>query len=250
MAISFNEIPRTALRPFIYVEIDSSRAGAPGTAFRSLLIGQSLAGTVAANTPYLVTSAEAAAVASGRGSILAGMVASFRRQAPLAEVWAIGLADAGGATQRTFTVTVGAGATAAGAIALYVAGRRIEVGVAAGAAVATIATAIADGINAQTGLPATAGSAAGVVTITARNAGAASDLDVRDSYHPDEALPAGVTLAIVATVPGATDPDITDALDALGDEQYNVIASAYSGATSMTALETELESALGSGPDK
>ena len=39
---------------------------------------------------------------------------------------------------------------------------------------------------------------------------------------------------------GATDPDIEDALDAVTDERFNVIAHPYNAAASMTALETEL----------
>ena len=45
------QVPANALVPFTYVEIDPSRAGSSGAAFRSLLIGQRLAsGTVAAGS--------------------------------------------------------------------------------------------------------------------------------------------------------------------------------------------------------
>ena len=58
MAVTFNQVPANALVPFTYVEIDPSRAGSIGAAFRSLLIGQRLAsGTVAAGVPTPVGSA-------------------------------------------------------------------------------------------------------------------------------------------------------------------------------------------------
>ena len=86
----------------------------------------------------------------------------------------------------------------------------------------------------------TSASSAAVVTLTNRNAGAALDIDVRLNYQPDETLPPGVALTIAAGTTGATDPDIQDALDAVDDERFNVIAHPYNAAASMVALEAEL----------
>lgn len=89
-------------------------------------------------------------------------------------------------------------------------------------------------------LPVTSAVAAAVVTLTARHGGAATDLDVRLSYHAGEALPPGVAITIAETTAGATDPDIDAAFDALPDEKYDMIVLPYSGAASMVKLETEL----------
>ena len=83
------------------------------------------------------------------------------------------------------------------------------------------------------------------MTLTARNAGASGDVDVRHSYQPDESLPAGVALTIAVATAGATDPDISDALDAVVDERFNVLAHPYNAAAAMTTLETELAARWG-----
>ena len=227
MPISFDSIPANARVPFVFVEIDSSRAGAGGVDFKSLLIGQRLStGAVEPGIPTPIANAAAAGAAFGRGSLLHGMALAFRRQNPLGDPWAVALDDAVSSTKATITVTVGSAATAAGTIALYVAGRRIAIGIGAGDAVGD--------------LPATATATAGVVTVTARHGGTASDIDVRVNHHPDEVLPPGVAIAITTGVVGATDPDLDDALAAIGDEQYNVIAVPYTATGEIAKLEAEL----------
>ena len=246
MAISFNQVPENALVPFTYVEIDPSRAGSSGAAFRSLMIGQRLAsGTVAAGVPTPVGSAVDARSKFGAGSMLAIMIAAFRRQNPTGQLWGVALDDGAGATDQTHTITVAAAATGAGTISLYIAGRRIPVPISGALAVNAVATAINTAILTAGGasagvLPVTTAVAAAVVTLTARNGGASSDIDVRHSYQPDDSLPPGVGLTIAAATAGATDPDITDALDIITDERFNVIAHPYNDAASMAPLESEL----------
>ena len=83
MAVSFNQVPADALVPFTYVEIDPSRAGSSGAAFRGLLIGQRLsAGTVAAEVPVPIGSGLDGRAKFGAGSMLAVMIAAYRRQNP------------------------------------------------------------------------------------------------------------------------------------------------------------------------
>ena len=103
MAVTFNQVPEGALVPFTYVEIDPSRAGSSGAAFRTLLIGQRLAsGTVAAGVPTPMGSGHwTGASKFGAGSMLAIMAAAFRRQNPTGQLWAIALDDAAGATDQT-----------------------------------------------------------------------------------------------------------------------------------------------------
>ena len=246
MAVSFNQVPANALVPFTYVEIDPSRAGSTGAAFRTLLIGQRLAsGTVAAGVPTPVGIAVDARSKFGAGSMLALMAAAFRRQNPTGQLWAVALDDAAGATDQTHTITVSAAATGAGTISLYISGRRIPVPISGAQAVNAVATAINTAILSAGGgaagvLPVTSTVAAAVVTLTARNGGASSDIDVRHSYQPDDSLPPGAGLLIAASTAGANDPDITDALDVITDERYNVIAHPYSADAQMDLLEAEL----------
>ena len=251
MAVTFNQVPANALVPFTYVEIDPSRGGSGGVGFRTLLIGQRLAaGTVAAEVPTPVGSAVQGRSRFGAGSQLAVMIESFRRQNTTGQLWAVALDDAAGAVQQTTTITVSSAATAAGTIALYIGGRRVSVGIAGAATTAAIATAIDTALKAAGGgtngvLPVTSGVTGSVVTLTARNAGASGDVDVRHSYQPDESLPAGVALAIAVGTAGTTDPDISDALDTVVDERFNVIGHPYNAAAAMTTLETELAARWG-----
>ena len=251
MAITFNQVPADALVPFTYVEIDPSRAGAGGAAFRSLLIGQRLAaGSVAEATPTPIGGVLDGRAKFGAGSQLALMIAAFRRQNPQGQLWGVALDDAAGSAAATTTITVSSAATGAGTIALYVAGRRIAVGISGAATTSEVATAIDTAIVAAGGgatgvLPVTSAAAAAVVTLTNRNAGASLDVDVRHSYHVDESLPPGVGLTIAGGVAGATDPDIDDALDAVTDERFNVIGHPYNVAASMSKLNEALAARWG-----
>ena len=249
MAISFNQVPANARVPFVYVEIDSDRAGASGTTFKSLLIGQRLAaGEVAEAVPTPIASAADARRAFGAGSMLEHMAAAFRRQNPLGDLWAVALDDAAGAAKEVRTITVSSAATGAGTIALYISGRRIAVGISGAMTAAQVATAINNAVQAAAAdLPVTSAAAAAVVTLTARHGGAATGIDVRANYHPGEALPPGVALTFATSTAGATDPDIDDALDALSDEKFDLIATPYSAAASMAKLEAELTERWGPG---
>ena len=250
MAISFDQVPAASRIPLVYVEIDGSRAApdAPD-AYRVLLVGGSLStGSAARLDPtdgdpagevvpiYDVADAQRR---FGRGSMLAAMAAAYRRQHPLGQIWGVGIDDSGGAA-GTRTVTVTGTATAAGTIALYVGGHRVAVTVTSTQTAAQVATAIKDAIDDQPDLPVTAASAAGVVTLTMRHAGPAAVVDVRDSLHPDEAVPAGVALAHAAGTAGATDPTLTHLWTLLGDERYDLIVSPYTETAQMQSLETEL----------
>ena len=250
MAVSFDEVPQNALVPFSYIEISPQRAGTGALEFRSLLIGQRLAaGSAAAEVPIQVGSAVQARTLFGAGSMLALMCEAFRRQNENGQLWAVPLDDAAGSAQGTTTVTVTGAATAAGTIALYIAGRRVAVPISGATAVNAVATAIATAVQAAGGgtngvLPVVATVTSAVVTLTNRNGGLSSDIDVRDSFQADEALPAGVAVTY-ATTAGATDPDIDDALDAVVDERFDVIGHPYGAAASMAALESALRTRWG-----
>ena len=241
MTIAFNEVPRTIRTPGVFVELDPSQAGGGLVAFRSLLIGQRLGtGAIAEGVPRLVGPAADAQRDFGAGSQLDFMAQAFRRNNPLGELWAVALNDAVGATQETVTITVTAAATAAGTIALYINARRIAVGIDGAATTAEVAQAIEDAIDALGAqLPVTAAIAGSVVTLTARHGGTI-DLDVRANFFSDDAYPAGVAITIAVATAGATDPNIQDALDALSDAKFDIIAHPYTASASMVTLEDEL----------
>jgi phage tail sheath gpL-like len=157
-------------------------------------------------------------------------------------MFATSLDDDGGATAKTTTCTFSGTATAAGTIYGYVHGVRVTAAVASGDAATVVSAAWDAALTATTKeLQMSNAEATGVVTLTARNAGAEGEyFDVRFNYYDGEEFPAGITCAVAAGTSGATNPDITTAIAAIGDIQYHTIISGYTDATNLTALETEL----------
>lgn len=249
-SISFNAIPGSIRVPGSYVEIDNSRAlrGLSDWPARVLIIGQRLAaGQVAAGVPTRVFDVAQARLAFGRGSMLANMVEAWFRANPVTEVWCNAQEDNGSGVFATCTVTIGGAATAAGVIALLVAGRRIEIPVAAAASNNAVATAVAAAINAVPDLVVTAGAAAAVVTITARHRGeAGNSIDVRHSHFAGEALPLGLTCAITAMSGGTLNPVVTTSFDATPDTWFTDYVVPWTDTANIALVEARM--ALGFGP--
>ncbi|MDO8421565.1 MAG: phage tail sheath C-terminal domain-containing protein [Parvibaculum sp.] len=252
MAVSFPNIPSGgALRvPLFYADVSNAAAFTYQPGYRALLIGQMLAaGTADALAMVSCNSADQARTLFGQGSQLARMVKAFRDNDALTEIMCIALDDDGSGADAEGTVTVSGTTTAAGTIALYIGGQLVSVGVASGVAAAAVATAIGAAVNANAELPVTATVLAGEVTLTAKNAGTLGNgIDVRTNYRGSiggEATPAGIALAIVAMASGATDPDIADAITAMGDSKFNYIVQPYALATELTAFQTEMNDATG-----
>lgn len=253
MTISFSGVPSALRVPFVAVEFDSSRAqqGPALLAYRVLLIGQKTAsGSATANTLHRVTNADQVVTLAGRGSQLHRMALAYFANNKYTETWIGVLADNGAGVAATGTLTFTGPATEAGTLSLYVGGTRVSVAVADGDTAAEVATAIVAAITANANLPVTAavGGAGSehIVTVTARNKGTCgNDIDLRLNYQDTEKTPAGVAVAFVALASGATNPVLTGLITAMGDTWFQVIAHPYTDATSLTALETELESRFG-----
>jgi len=247
--ISFNSIPVSLRVPGAYVEFDSSRAGGglPAIPNRVLVIGQKLAaGTAAALVPQRIFGTEQAEQLFGKASILARTIGAFKKADPSSECWAIALTDLLAGTAATGTITVTGPATAAGTIALMIAGQPVPVAVANAAAANTVAAAIGAAINAKTSLPVTATVETNVVTLVCRHKGTAgNDVDVRHSYYQGEALPAGIALAIVALATGAGDPDYETVWPAIADGDYRTIILAHNSPAVLASVEDELRDRMG-----
>lgn len=250
MTITFNDVPSNLRVPFVAAEFDASQAsqGPALLAYRALLIGQKLAsGSATANSLHKVTSADDLIALAGRGSMLHRMAIAWFASNKMTELWVLVVADDAAGVAAAGTITVTGPATEDGTIPLYIGGERVTVEVASGDVQNDIATAIGAAINADTDLPVTASVLANVVTVTFRHKGEVGNgHDLRDSYRDGEGLPAGVALAYVQPVGGTTNPDLDDAIAALGDSWFQIIAHPYTDATSLTAIEAELASRFGS----
>ncbi|MDP3716097.1 MAG: phage tail sheath subtilisin-like domain-containing protein, partial [Burkholderiales bacterium] len=199
-----------------------------------------------AEVPTRILSAAQAEEAFGRGSMLHAMVAALKAANSYTECWAVALDDLVAGAQAAGTIVVTGPATESGTINLYIAGKRVQVGVTSGDIANDIAAAIEAAIDADTSLPVTAGVVTNTVTLTARHKGeTGNDIDIRVNYYFGDRTPKGVGLAITAMSAGAGNPDVADAIAAIGAEQYHTVIMPYTDASNLTALETELSNRFG-----
>jgi len=194
---------------------------------------------------YNITSAKAAGDIFGYGSPVHSIMRILRPQTG----GGIGgiptvvypQAEPGAGVAQTLTITVTGAATGNATHFVRINGRTSLDGqpysfvVADGDAVGDIATKIAASINNILGCPATAASALGVVTLTAKFASITSA--ELSAEVDNQNKPVGVTYASAAGVAGAGAPDIADAVTQLSGNEWNtLIINSYNTAT-FDALE-------------
>lgn len=247
--ISFNNIPFGLRTPGQYIEFDNSRAvrGLPAIANRILLVGQKLAaGSAAELTFQPIVEAGQASALFGRASQLHRMAIALKANDSYSECVAIAIDDPAAGTAATGTIAVTGPATAAGTIALMIAGQRVPIVVPSGTAAAATATLIGAAINAALDLPVTAAVVADDVTLTARHTGlCGNDIDVRHSHYAGEALPAGIGLVITAMAAGAGEADYSEVTALLGDNEYRTIIVGSASAAVLDDMEAELDDRWG-----
>lgn len=250
MTVPFQQIPGNLRVPLFWAEVDPRRANTGGNNYRALLIGgPTSAGTAVADTPLISSGYLTDRTLYGAGSLLAMMSYAYRLNDTFGELWCLPVADAGGAVAATYTLTCTGPSTAAGTLFLYIAGEMVPVLVTSGMAATALAAAIVAAVGANPNLPVTAGVAAAVVTLTAKNKGpTGNDIDVRLNYlgsAAGEATPAGIGVAIAAGTAGSLSPTLTTALANLGDQAFDFIACAWNDVTTIAALDAFLNDSTG-----
>jgi phage tail sheath gpL-like len=186
-----------------------------------LVMGSPLAAKIASVTlavPQLIISPQDAINRYGAGSMLARLItqvfAATNYQVP---VYAFPEAD--GTTAATGTFTIAGTPTAAGTLTVYVAGVAYAISVATTDTPTTIGANLVAALAADANCPVTAVNAAGVVTCTAKSKGLYGNgisLAVNAWPQNGDALPAGVTCAVVAMASGAGTPTVATDLNGLG----------------------------------
>lgn len=134
--ISFSYIPPNLRVPLFYTEFDNTQAGISQPVQRRLIIGQCI--TAAPSVPTFIQDVAAAQSLFGINSQLANMIAAFRANDPIGELWAVPFADVASSAAASGTVAFSGTATAAGTIFLYVGGTLVQVGVNVGDTAATV----------------------------------------------------------------------------------------------------------------
>ncbi len=257
-AIAFQNIPPNLRVPLFYAEFDPSQAAASQPVQRTLIVGQATAAVPATPVPTFVPSVAWAQQTFGASSQIANMIAAYRANDTVGEIWALPLADAATATAASGSIAITGTATANGTLALYVAGVKVPVGVASGQTAAQVATAVAAAVtaaisstalDAQTYLPVSAAAVSGTVTLTAANKGTLGNgigiaLNLLGS-RGGEATPAGLSVVVTAMAGGATDPTLTSIATWLSTQAFDFILQPYSDTTSIGAFTAMMNDASG-----
>lgn len=244
--MSFNEIPYDWLDPGTLVEVRPNyrRMGLVPFPARAVLIVQKLAaGTAIAKTLYRITRDAEGTALFGAGSIGESMVSFFKKANRTNDVYAIAMDDLAGGVKATgkFAFT-GAGS---GIVPLYIEGKRVRVTVTAVMTAAQAAAAAVAAINADTSLPVTAaqggvGSESECV-VTAKHKGETGNaIDLRVAHRIDEAVPAGLQVAVTAMAAGAGNPVLQEVLDAIANEWFTDFACPWTDAANLAALQADL----------
>ncbi len=111
---------------------------------------------------------------------------------------------------------------------------------------ATVSAATLLGGTVETDYAVHASASGAVVTFHYNHGGAVgNEFDLRDSYQDGEALPAGVSISYSAMASGTSNPTLTSLIAAMGDMWFHIVASPFTDATSLTALENELSDRFG-----
>ncbi|GGG48108.1 phage tail sheath subtilisin-like domain-containing protein [Chelatococcus composti] len=251
MSIGFNFIPGSGLvAPLFAFEVNS--AGWYDSVSRLVLFGHKTSGgSLADNTPSVVTSLSEADALAGPGSMLREMYRIAAANAPAQEIWIVPVPETG--TAPTWTLTVGSPPATGGVGIIDICGERLSVTIAPGDAAADVAAALAAAINGYyndlTGamLPVTASAASEVVTVTSRHKGAIMaevDIFVPTTVSGNFFATSGALTVATGTAAAGT-PSLAAALAALGDEPADMIVSPWSDATSLDAYGTALSDVSG-----
>ena len=216
-------------QPTVNVNIVSAVTEVPNDEQRVLFVGQmTSAGSAAGGS--LITNIQddnSWDPLFGPSSMLADMIRNARVLNKVSRFDAIPLDDVG-TVKATITMTVLGTSTSAGSFVISIGSKQnhtVTVAIDTAQDPTAIALAMVAAINGDLTMPFTALSAAGVVTLTADNAGTyGNEMGVQITGTVE-----GVTsVTLAAGTTGAVDPTLTSVLDVIGDIRYQTIVWPYS----------------------
>ena len=240
MAISFSEVPESLRLPGAYIEIDGSQAGLGNDLPIVLLVGQKLeSGSAPAGEIIRITSPFDAAKKAGKGSMLHDMATHYRKIDPTFDLFILPYADNSAGIAATGAITVSSAAYESGTLALYIAGKRVSVGIKSVDNANATAEAIAKAINKAEGIPATATFDNDKVSLTAIHKGSCGNgIDLRLSLFGEPA-PQGLVLNISAMAGGAGDPETGNLEAIIGTRWFKYIALGINDKATLMAWHQE-----------
>jgi phage tail sheath gpL-like len=206
-------------------------------------------GIIDAHTPTRVYSGDESAAKAGAGSVAHRMAAAAFGQFPDSEVYLNLVDDDGAGVKATCTITIAGTAVGSGTAEIRIGNEKVTVGISDGGTASEIAIAIDAAIAALHDLPATPSiSIAGtVITLQAKNAGVpGNEIGKYDSgttsWKPVVTIvnTTGITSTVTGWTGGATNADITDALDAATTGGFALVSMPYRDDDNIDALDAYL----------
>ena len=247
MPISFSQIPSEIKVPLYWVEVDPSKAGLPVLKQPALLVGTMIdSGEAPPDIPIAIGSQAQADKAFGQGSELSRMFRAFYANNTSGLVYGLPVAEPTGGTAATAIITVTTAPFEPGTIHLYIGGTHVPVNIGATDTINEIHTAISAAINDNEDLPVSSVGTATEVTLTALWKGVGgNEITVAMNYFGTiggEITPIGLAIALPATgmlTGGIGTPVFDDAIDALGEQEFEYVAMPFTDAASLDAWDTE-----------
>jgi phage tail sheath gpL-like len=175
--------------------------------------------TITDNVPAQLFSAEDAGAKYGFGSMLHRLAIQAFKGGNGVTMYANPQSEAGGAVAATGDLTLSGTTIGAGTYALYIAGIRVPVTVAAGDLPAAIAANVVTAVNANADLPVTAliNVTPEIVDFTAKMKGPfGNGITITTNILSDDVNPTNLVTVVTDMASGAGIPDIQDALDGMG----------------------------------
>lgn len=250
MTVPFNNIPSTVRVPLFYAEMDNSKAGTFSATYRALIIAQTLKGSSEEiGHAVYVSSAAQGKNRFGAGSQISQMIEAYIKNNKSVEIYALPLSDPKSGAAATGSITVTGDATASGTLSLYVYDEIVQIGIGEGDSAATVASAIAADINAFSDLPITATANTGVVSIIAKHKGIiGNDIKIALNLGGEangESTPSGISIVINAMSGGSGNPEISEAIANIGEEQYDFVISGFNVASILKELSAYMNDKTG-----
>lgn len=241
-------------KPGSYTSIDTSRStnSLPSTRQEMVIVAQRLAdGSVAANIPKPIISADQAASFWGAGSVIHRMVMAAFRQYPYLVLTGCAVDDAAAGIAATSTLSFAGESTGAGSVVARFGADTVVIAVSSETTPASVATAMAAEINKYVNLPFSASAAESVVTLTFKNKGTCGNylgkFDATTSkYLADVFCSApGLTCTATGWTGGENDPSdaqMSAAYAALASKRYHLYAIPFASLDAALTLNEHLES--------
>ena len=234
--IPFNQIPARLRVPGVYIEQTSKLIGTGDRLNTVLHIGYANGGSADPNEIYKISSLSEARALFGGASMLADMAERHLKINKGLILYQVAVPPPAAHTAATGSIEINAPATAASLLSVRIADRLISISLSKDQTETQIAAALATAINADTACLVAASAVGDTVELVAKIPGLlGNQIPILTGYSFEERPPIAIT--VTALSGGAGAPDLTAALEAMGEDPYDNIVSAFLDTANLQRLD-------------